>query len=122
MREADESPGDPERQKTLLGVARELALLRSGSHEADRVRLERERWETKQAEVNEKKRAEAERAANWQWRKAQDPGLGRSSLPRQYAVRPQELEVCLQANAGLRRAQDERANHGESNQIKPDEP
>ena len=101
MREAEESPGSPEKQKALLGVARELALLRNGSHEAERVRLERERWETKQAEVAEEKRKKAEWAAVWDRFKAQRPDLFCNPL----ALLPDELVACLKASARLRRAQ-----------------
>jgi len=121
MREAAETPGDADKQRTLLGVARELGQLRRGSHEAERVRLERERWETKQAEVNEEKRKKAEHAAFCERLKAQNPDLFRYSLPKLYAVRPQELLACLEANARLRQAQDERANQTKSNQIKPNQ-
>jgi hypothetical protein len=117
MREAEESLGSAEKQKALLGVARELALLRNGSHEADRVRLERERWETKQAEVAEQKRINEE---CWQRAKAHRPDLFCDDL-NPAGLLPDELVVCLEASARLRRAQDERANQGESNQIKPDQ-
>jgi hypothetical protein len=121
MREAQDSPDGTERQKALLRVARELGQLRRGSNDAERVRLERERWEAKQAEVREGKRKQAERAENWERRKAQDPNLFRYSLSQLYAVRPQELLTCLEASAHLRQAQEERANQGKSNQIKPNQ-
>jgi hypothetical protein len=105
MREVAESPGDTEKQKTLLSVSRELALLRSGSHEADRVRLERERWDTKQAEIAEKKRKEAEWAAQWDRVKAMFPSLSFDGLLEQLGKPPQELQTCLQASARLRRAE-----------------
>jgi hypothetical protein len=121
LREAEESPGDAAKQKTLLGVARELALLRNGSHEAERVRLERERWETKQAEVAEKKRKDAEWSAQWEQIKLQRPDINWDGSLFLAGMVPQELQVCLEASARLRRAQDERANQGESNQIKPNQ-
>jgi hypothetical protein len=96
MREAEESPAGAEKQKALLAVAQELAQLRGGTHAAERVRLERERWEMKQAEVSEKKRKDAEWAEQV---KAQFPTLNLDRLL------PQELRACLEANARLRRAQ-----------------
>jgi hypothetical protein len=104
MREAAESPGGADKQKALLDVARELGQLRRGSHNAERVRLERERWETKQAEVAEEKRKKAEWAAHWEQIKAQRPDLFRDDLLNPAGILPQEVRVCLEANARLRRA------------------
>jgi hypothetical protein len=104
IREADKAPGVAEKQKALLNVARELAQLRRGSHEAERVRLERERWEVKQAEVIEEKRKKAEWAAQWERIKAQRPDLFGDDLILA-GMPPQEMVACLEASARLRRAQ-----------------
>jgi len=103
LREADESSGGMEKQKMVFGVSRELAQLRRGSHNAERVRLERERWETRQAELIEKKRKKAEWAAQWERIKAQHPDFFVDYL-NPAGLLPQELGACLEASARLRRA------------------
>ena len=54
---------DPEQRKALLAIAREVAELRRSDHTAERLRIERERWdaeqEEKQNEELEKLRAKA---------------------------------------------------------------
>src|SRR5450759_2382498 len=55
---------DPGQRKELLAVARELAELRRSDHGAERLRIDRERWEDEQQEKHnkeiEKLRGEAE--------------------------------------------------------------
>jgi hypothetical protein len=55
---AAEAPNDPAQRKMLLVVARELAELRRSDHGAERLRIDRERWE---AEQQEKTRKEMEK-------------------------------------------------------------
>jgi hypothetical protein len=101
MREVTASPANVEQQRTLLGVARELALLRRSSNDAERVRLERERWETKQAELAEEKRKHHAQEAEKAWRKTHRT----FTLSQLYAVPPSELQDCLEASARLRQPQ-----------------
>jgi hypothetical protein len=60
----------PEQRKALLAIAREVAELRRSDHTAERVRIERERWDAerqeKQNEELEKLKRQAEGAANFQ--------------------------------------------------------
>ena len=104
LREADEPSDGAENQRTVLGVARELAQLRRSSNDAERVRLDRERWETKQAEVNEENVKRAEREAIWKRVKTQRPDLFPDPMQR-LGMLPQELQLCLEASTRLRRAQ-----------------
>ena len=105
LREGEESAGGADKQKTVLGVAQELAQLRRGSHEAERVRLERERWETKQAEVAEKTRKHAEHAAFCERLKVRFPDASRNTWENRLGKVPDEVVACLEANERLRRAQ-----------------
>jgi hypothetical protein len=59
LREAEEAPAGPERTKMILDVARQLSQLRRDGQQAVRVRMERERWEQKQAGIAVKEREEA---------------------------------------------------------------
>ena len=110
MREAEESSDGPEKLRTLLNVARELGQLRRGSNDAERVRLERERWETKQAEVKEEKRLRAE---VWAQLKAERPDLFRND-----SAIPREIVACLEASERLRRAQ--KGPNGSQNENLPE--
>lgn len=47
---AAEAQNDPEQRKALLAIARELSELRRSDHSADRLRIDRERWEAEQEE------------------------------------------------------------------------
>ena len=49
---------DPKQRKGLLALAREVTELRRSDHKAERLRLDRERWETEQ---EEKRKAELEK-------------------------------------------------------------
>ena len=102
MREAEQSPGGADKHKSLLEVAREVVQLRRGSHDAERARLERERWETKQAKV-----AEEKRIAEECWQKTQAEAFARNGfdMKNPAGLLPDELRDCLEASTRLRRAQ-----------------
>ena len=113
------TPGSPGERKVVLGVAQQLAHLRRGNAETERVRLEREYWETKQAEAREKKEKEKERAVEWaaqlQRIKARLlPDLDEDWLPHPAKTLPPELHACLAANTRLRLAQNEAGDQGQS--------
>lgn len=127
MREIIELPESLQRQKALVELSRELAQLRRVSHEAERVRMESERWEMKKAEAADKKRRDAESAAQWEKIKAQRPDLFGHHLNPGGPL-PQEMLVCLEASERLRSAtngesqmgrsqQRNEVNQGKSNQI-----
>jgi hypothetical protein len=63
LREAEEMPAGPERHKMILEVARQLSQLRRDSLLAERVRIERDRWEEKLSEICQREHQEAEQAA-----------------------------------------------------------
>ena len=63
LREAEEMPAGPERHKLILEVARQLSQLRRDSLLAERVRIERDRWEEKLSEICQREHQEAEQAA-----------------------------------------------------------
>jgi len=79
LREAEESADGAERQKTILDVGRQLSQLRRESHQAQRVRMEQERWEEKQSEICQREydeaQKEARRQALWERTKAEFPAL-----------------------------------------------
>ena len=79
LREAEESPAGAKRHRMILDVARQLSQLRREGHQAERVRLERERWEQKELEIARKERQEAKEAAQkeevWRQVKAEYPAL-----------------------------------------------
>jgi hypothetical protein len=103
LREAEEAPGGPDMQKTVLDVARQLSQLRRVSQQAERVRLERERWEQKQAEAKEKQRKAAERvaraAAIWEQTKAEFPALGEMGVGNAEWKPPRKRRVCTKTRA-----------------------
>jgi hypothetical protein len=55
---AARAQNDPEQRKALLAIAREVAELRRSDHTAERLRIERERWD---AEQQEKKNEQLEK-------------------------------------------------------------
>jgi hypothetical protein len=63
---AARAQNDPEQRKALLAIAREVAELRRSDHTAERLRIERERWDAEQQEKEneelEKLKREAEGA------------------------------------------------------------
>jgi hypothetical protein len=79
LREAEEAPDGAERRTTILDVGRQLSQLRRESHQAERVRMERDRWEHKKVEIALKERQEVEaeelREAIWEKTKAEHPAL-----------------------------------------------
>jgi len=81
LREAEELPAGAERTKMILDVARQLSQLRRDGQQAERVRMERERWEEKQLEIELKQRKEADERARtralWDRTKAEFPALRR---------------------------------------------
>jgi hypothetical protein len=125
LRQADELSDGADKQKAQLEVARELARLRRESHNAERVRLERERWKTKQVEVIDKKHADAATVAMYT---AWFPLLFGNLLPDLARRLPKDVSACLEASGRLRRAQDGQADPKiqaasgiGSNPIKPDQ-
>jgi hypothetical protein len=50
-REAEEEPAGADRHKMILDVARQLSQLRRESLQAERVRMEQERWDRKKLEI-----------------------------------------------------------------------
>jgi hypothetical protein len=60
---------DPEQRKALLGIAREVTELRRSDHTAERLRIERERWDAEQQEKEneelEKLKRQAETAETY---------------------------------------------------------
>jgi hypothetical protein len=115
LRDVSARSGAPEQSKVVLGVARQLANLRRGNAATERVRLEREYWETKQAEVREKKQKAVESAAHFQRIKARlFPHWDEDFLPHSANPLPPELQVCLAANARLRLGQSQADDQGQS--------
>lgn len=118
LQKADAAGDDREERRAVLGVAREITQIRRANHEAERVRIERERWERQLQEDREEKQAEAGHAARWARLKARlFPHLDEDGLPT--PTLPGELQACPAANARLRQAQHPAANQGESSPIKP---
>ena len=139
LRDAEESPDEAGKQNRLLAVARELAHLRRGSHEAERVRLKREQWETAQAAATERKRSEAivwplytAVLAKLCGRLFDAPlPLGQSGSLNPLGELPEQLRSCVEANARLLDAAAlkeppktpaaPKQQPSESNQIKPNQ-
>jgi len=106
-----------EQRKVVLAAAQELAQLHRGNHEGERVRIERERWESRQAEAREKKRAAQDSAARAERIRAQFfPDLDEDWLPRSSGAMPAELHACLAANTRLRKGA-EMAGHERTSEI-----
>lgn len=118
IREFDQPNNELEKQKTLLNVARELTQLRHASYCAERVRLEREQWETKQSEAAEEKRV---RQNAWEQAKAQYFAFNGFDPTNPAGLPPDELVTCLQASARHHRAEGNREDQMESNQFKPNQ-
>ncbi|MCE9608936.1 MAG: hypothetical protein K8R23_01785 [Chthoniobacter sp.] len=108
--------GDPtEQRKTVLGVAQQLEQVRRGNHEAERVRLEAERWEASQAELRDTKReAEEARAHAAEFKRRYFPHLDENFMPRTPGALPVELQTCLTANDRLRATANGRGGPTES--------
>jgi hypothetical protein len=116
LREAEESPDAAERQKTILDVGRQLSQLRRESLQAERVRMEKERWEKKKSEICQREYDEAHN-------KARDQALWEKTKAEFPALRPRdELDAEYEA---IRRTKRTHGTHGtdkaESNQIKPNQ-
>ncbi len=79
LREAEELADGAERLKRVLEIGRHLSQIRRESHQAERVRIEQERWGEKMSEICQRQHAEAEKAARseaiWERTKAQFPSL-----------------------------------------------
>ncbi len=79
LREAEELADGAERLKRVLEIGRHLSQIRRESHQAERVRIEQERWAEKESEICQRQHAEAEKAARseaiWERTKAQFPSL-----------------------------------------------
>jgi hypothetical protein len=107
LREAEESPGGANQVRTILDIARQLSQLRRESHQAERVRLERERWEQKEAEICEKERQEAEeeaqKAAIWEQVKAEFAGRHSKGAGKADRKPPRKPRGCSKAKARVAR-------------------
>ena len=115
VQQATPSDNAAEQRKAVLGAAQQLAQLRRGNHEAERVRLETERWEAKQQELRATKCKEAEQAARAvEFRRRYFPGLDENFMPLPAGAIPEELQTCLTANALLRQAAIDRGDLTES--------
>jgi hypothetical protein len=79
LREAEEMPAGPERHKMILEVARQLSQLRRDSLQAERVKMERERWDEKLSEICQREAKEVEEEVMmeeiWERTKAEHPAL-----------------------------------------------
>jgi hypothetical protein len=120
LREAEEAPAGAEQRRTILDVARQLSQLRRESHQAERVRMERERWAHKELELLEKERQAAQDEAIVKntmaefphltfglRRKAaglppKEPGVGRKRKARRARPHPsppaERTDLCCTAN------------------------
>lgn len=104
-----------EQRRTVLGIAKQLVQLRRGDHEAERIRLETERWEAKKAQVHEEQRKSVEAAARWaRVRAFYFPELDGDGLPMTTGRMSEDLRACLAANSRLREAALHGANPSES--------
>lgn len=104
--ERNRGEDDPAKQrKTVLETAKQLVQLRRGNHEADRVRMETERWELKKEQFREEQQKSADAAARWaRIRALYFPDLDDDGLPtgkEQFTI---DLQACLAANSRLREA------------------
>jgi hypothetical protein len=104
LREAEEAPAGPERTKMILDVARQLSQLRRDGQQAERVRMERERWEEKQLEIELKQRKEAEERARtqaiWEQTAAEFPALARMSVGKGEVKPPRKPRGCAEDEGG----------------------
>ena len=108
LREAEEAPDGADRARMILDVARRLSQLRRDGFQAERLRLERERWEEKLSEICQKEHREAEEAAGneriWEQTQAEFPHLNLGYLRPAAGLPPQEPRARGKAKAGRRRA------------------
>jgi len=124
LREAEEAPAGAERTKMILDVARRLSQLRRDGQQAERVRMERERWEQKKEDIAEKEREEAEERAQtqaiWEQTKAEFPALRRLDELTAAGTPPKENRVrqSLTLPGRQERGSTDGAP-GESDQIQP---
>ncbi len=147
--EAEELPSGAEKHQRILEVARALGQLRRQSHQAERLRIERDRWAEKKSEICQREAKEASEAAHneviWQMTKAQFPSLYGKPAPKAEGKRPRKRRGGGEAKGDRRpgapkgrgKPQDERAeiqdvaessesnrikaNQSESDQIKPNQ-
>jgi hypothetical protein len=105
LREAEEAPAGAEQRRTILDVARQLSQLRRESHQAERVRMERERWAHKELELLEKERQAAEDEAIVKNTMAEFPHLTFGLRRKAAGLPPKEPGVCRKRKARRRRAQ-----------------
>jgi hypothetical protein len=124
LREAEEAPAGAERTKTILDVARQLSQLRRDSQQAERVRMERERWEQKQHEIAEKERKEAQEEAEtqalWDQTTAEFPALRPLDELRAGGTPPKEIRSRQSLPRRQERERNEAAR-GKSDQIQPNQ-
>jgi len=105
LREAEEAPAGAEQRRTILDVARQLSQLRRESHQAERVRMERERWAHKELELLEEERHVAEDKAIVKNTMAEFPHLTFGLRRKAAGLPPKEPGVCRKRKARRRRAQ-----------------
>jgi len=99
LREAEEAPAGAEQRRTILDVARQLSQLRRESHQAERVRMERERWAHKELELLEEERHVAEDKAIVKNTMAEFPHLTFGLRPKAAGLPPKEPGVCRKRKA-----------------------
>jgi len=105
LREAEEAPAGAEQRRTILDVARQLSQLRRESHQAERVRMERERWAHKELELLEKERQAAQDEAIVKNTMAEFPHLTFGLRRKAAGLPPKEPGVGRKRKARRRRAQ-----------------
>ena len=90
----------------LLEVAQQLAQLRRSNHQAERLRLESERWEERLRLVRAKEHKEAEASVRWaRMMKRQFPQLDEDGLPRGGNALINVFRESLATNHRLKAAQ-----------------
>jgi hypothetical protein len=103
---AAKAQDDPEQRRALLSVAREVNQLRRADHEAQSLRIERERWKAEQAAAEAKKRSDAALAPYWALLFARGfGGLFKEDLKKIGEKVPTELEAFFAAAAKERETQ-----------------
>jgi hypothetical protein len=150
LREAEEAPDGTERRKSILDVGRQLSQVRRESLQAERVRMERDRWEHKKVEIALKERQEVEaeelKEAIWEKTKAEHPALrplaelkaelkglretrgraeGKARVEGDGGAQEEEIAGAAikvtESNVTKRTKRTKRTEGGESNQIKPNQ-
>ncbi len=110
LREAEESPDVAERRTTILEVGRQLSQLRRESHQAQRVRMEQERWEEKQSEIAQRESKEAHEAARgealWEKTKAEFPSLRDWDMPKGELKVPRKPRGCVDGTERVERREE----------------